>query len=335
MKTIIPVTKIGFHGETGDARSPESFPLPACMTSLAEALGVDFGTEIIHAHNREYLHRRGNREFLAASGMAFGLLWHDALCMSALDLTQIAPVGETVRRAFGWAGLACEMLHSADGVSGDMALEKVRASIDRGAPVLGFGLFDPPECALIAGYDEDALIGWSHFQGAANLPCEDNGMFRLTGWKKDWWAFVISGARVEKRRTLEEVFSTAREVMAMTRAEGYRAGQAAYDAWIELLGAGDVDEKTLEARFSYHHNILFSLAELRAWGGDFLSSHGAMRAGRAFKEIHDLCWAADAVAREGKWRTLQSAEGRQALIEIIERIRALDLEAAGALAVDA
>ena len=73
--------------------------------------------------------------------------------------------------------------------------------------------------------------------------------------------------------------------------------------------------------FGYHHAILFNLAEARCWCGDFLLKHG-VEAGNHFKNIHDLCWKADAavhtaadMAEDGK---------KQALIGVMKAIREED-----------
>lgn len=76
---ILPVRRVGFYGNTGDDRSPESFPLPACMASVMETLGEGYGDITIYAHNRSYTKRLANHAFLGASGMAFGLLWSDTM----------------------------------------------------------------------------------------------------------------------------------------------------------------------------------------------------------------------------------------------------------------
>ncbi len=52
-------------------------------------------------------------------------------------------------------------------------IKKIVESIDKGYPVLTFGIVGPPICSIIFGYDEngDVLIGWSQF---TDEPKEDN-----------------------------------------------------------------------------------------------------------------------------------------------------------------
>ena len=123
MKKIIPVTKVAFHGSTGDNRSPEDLALPACMASLMEALGENYEIQTIHAHNQEYTKRTANDQFLGASGMAFGLLWHKEFCMSSMDVMQVNEHNETIRRAFAWAGYQYELIEN-NGSNTDEVFEK-------------------------------------------------------------------------------------------------------------------------------------------------------------------------------------------------------------------
>ncbi len=332
MKKVIPVTRVGFHGQTGDDRSPESFAFPACMTSLMEALGDPNSVVKIRAHDRSWHHRSGNDRFLGATGMAFGLLWREDHCRSTLDLTQINDHNETIRRAFAWAGYDYRILTHGEDCA---PWEEICASIDCGVPVLAFGLFDPPECAIITGYDEQGhtLIGWSHFQD--NLPTEDNGMFRCTGWEESWWKLVLPGARSVP--TLDHAAALAHGLRIMescsTPEDGDAlAGQAAYDAWIQsLLALGSADTAACEDWYAYHHEILFHLAELRAWGGHFLEECGAEEAAVCFHRIHDLCWAADAVTDPAGAAALADADKREALAQVLRQIRDQDLAAAASL----
>ena len=326
MKKILNVRKVAFHGKTGDNRSPESFPFPACMASLTEALGVPDPIETIHAHGTTYEKRTANDAYLAASGMAFALLWHREYCPSALDVMQAVGHETCIRRAFAWAGYDYALFERT-GDNAEAAKKAVFAAIDRGAPVLAFGVIDPPECALIAGYDGDALLGWSHF--GEELPHEENGMFRAENWQNDWWLFAVPGEKTARSLTYADVKSFGLSVMEKTEADGYIAGLAAYDEWLRVLE--DLADDGTEAFFNFHHMLLFSLAELRAWGANFLREAGAPDAAQCFSDIHDLCWKADAVTKNGGAASLKAPETRAALAAVIREIRAKDVQAMGYL----
>ncbi len=333
MKRMLDVTKVGFYGNTGDDRSPESFPLPACMASLCEAVTGEKERVVIRASDRALMKRPANSRFLAASGMAFGLLWDKAHCPSALDLTQVNDDVETVRRCFAFAGLACDIVPVAD-TDRELLKQKIVASVDRGAPVLAFGFFEPPECALVAGYDDggETLLGYSHFQDVAGLPREENGMFRLENWQ-DGWYVAIPGEKTAPTLDVKTALENGLAILRATELSGYLAGQAAYDAWIgELEKAGDLPEDEQKALYKYHHDILFSLAELRCWGADFALEAGAARLASCFTEMHDVCWQADAAAGGKGYKALASEEGRAAGARAVCRLKALDKRAEHLLA---
>lgn len=308
----LDVQKIGFH--RGENRTPEDFTFPAAMTSIMEYLDEDFRrTKIIHAHSREYTQRVPNIEFVAASGIGFALLWEKNFCMSAMDLMQAGSYEKGIENAFAWAGWAYER------VSGEAMLRHAVAAIDDGRPFIAFGdITDPPETALICGYDNEGktLVGWSFFQdGMATI---ENGMFRVSDWESHIWDMFIPTQKTERTLSPRDIVAFGVEIMEKTQVDGYFAGDAAYAAWQDALAAcGTADAKL----FDYHHNILFNLAEARAWCGDFLKSQ-EISAGKHFNAIHDLCWKANAAAPNAE--ALADPEKRAALLRIMEEIRAED-----------
>lgn len=311
MKTLL-LRKIGFSGTTGDDRSPESFPFPAAMTSIMEYLKEDLPVETIHAHGRSYTRRRGNLDFVAASGIGFALLWDRNLCFSAMDLLQAAPYDRGIANAFAWAGWEYEQ------VKGEIMRSKAVAAIDKGIPLIALGLTDVPEAALICGYDQDGetLIGWSHFQ--EGMQTIENGMFQKSGWQDSTWMLIIPTRRVGRSFTLPNLLAVGVEIMSQSQIEGYLAGDAAYAAWCTAIE--DAVEEN-EAFYQYHHNILFNLAEARAWCGDFLKGSG-VKAGRHFHHIHDLCWEADAAAPNAA--AMAQSENRKKLLAVMDQIRKED-----------
>lgn len=330
MSAILQVKRVGFSGRTGDDRSPESFAFPACLTSLLEAMGDESPVRTIYAHDTSYTKRVVNDRILAASGMAFGFLWDPAYCFSAMDLMQVTPHEETIRRAFDWVGRAYTMVDNSGAASAQEACARIVRAIDGGAPVLAFGLFDHPECALVAGYEDEGqtLLGWSHFQDDFGLPTHENGMFRLTGWHGAWWRFVFVGERCESKLTPREVLAHGLAVMRQEEADGYLAGQRAYRALREDIAAlREADDAALGRRFGYHHALLFNLAEARCWGANFLREAGAPEAAACFSRIHDLCWEADAVTRAQGAAACRDDDNIRRLCDIVGQIASLDREA--------
>ncbi len=318
---ILPVRRVGFMGCTDDDRSPESFPLPACMTSLMEALGDGYGDVTIYAHNRSYTKRLGNHKFLGASGMAFGLLWSESLDYRTMDLTMISPFDEIIRRVFAFAGYTYELIEAGE-YEIDEVYRKILRAIDDGKPILMSGLFGQPESAIIAGYENlgKSLVGWSHFQNEAEVGKTENGMFRMSDWEDKWESIVITQKNVGRSLTYEEALLNGLENMRKTNVGGYLVGYAAFDKWIEML---ECAEPTSEF-YRYHVSILFNYAELRAWGCDFLNNAGLREAADTFMSIHDLCWKADAAAKEGEFAL---REKREKVVEVMREIVSLDHKA--------
>ncbi len=316
---ILPVRKVGFIGNTNDDRSPESFPLPACMASLMETLGEGYGDITIYAHNRSYTKRLANHAFLGASGMAFSLLWSDAYDPRTMDVSLTEPLSETVRRIFAFAGYTYDLFIAGD-YNKDTVYREILHSIDAGKPVIMFGLFQHSECAIIAGYEDlgGVLLGWSHFQGEGKVETADNGMFRISDWDDSWTSIVILREKTERTFSYRDALKNGLAEMRKTEACGYAAGAAAFDAWISAVSQPEVSP----ALCRYHTDILFNYAELRAWGSDFLRDAGLESAADAFMQIHDLCWQADAAACGEQGFAL--LENRRKVAEILGQMASLD-----------
>jgi hypothetical protein len=347
-KRVLDVVKVGFHGNTGDNRSPESFAFPACMASLMQYLGENYPIMEIEAHNQKYKMRTANLHFMAASGMAFGLLWHREYCMSCMDLMQVNDHNATIKHAYDWAGYEFEVVEkSQEDNNREYIKEKIIESINKGVPVLAFGIIGPPECLIINGYDNngDVFIGWSHFQEWEKCDKEPNGMFRKTDWYEGLWKIVITGKKIGRMVTIKNILSLGLSIMQKTESEGYFAGLAAYDEWVKYVlnpELENVNDETLKARHGLHHHLVGNLAEARCWGGEFLihisqeiEDENIKGVVKCFKDIHDLCWKVWGVLGEyGQkevWKGFRNNEKRKKIAAILADIKSLDEEAIGYL----
>lgn len=341
MSVKLDVRSVGFlNNLKNDMRSPESLALPACLTSLMEYIGEDARWQTIRAHGREYTKRKLYDGILAASGMAFGLLWHPEVCPSSFDLTQVNDHDETIRRAFAYTGYDCEIVEkTAD--NAERMKELITASIDRGRPALAFGIVGPPECAIVCGYDSggDTLFGWSHFQSNEPADCEHNGMFRKTDWHEDMWKIVLCGG---KREPENDLLGIIRRGIAITAAEeigGYYSGRRAYEAWINYVNDSvyeDMRDEQLRGRFWFHHTLVGNHAEARCYLGNFLhESAGEDKELHAiadlYDDIHTACWqlwdATDGWQNPDNFKALRVREKREKAAAIIREIERLDFEA--------
>jgi len=286
---------------------------------LMETLGEGYGDITIYAHNRSYTKRLANHAFLGASGMAFGLLWSDEMDYRTMDLTQITPLEEVVRRIFAFAGYTHELFEAGE-YDKNTVYRKIINAIDSGTPVITFGLFGHPECAIIAGYENlgASLVGWSHFQTEEAIETTENGMFRISDWDENWTSIVILHDKVGRSLTYTDALTHGLSLMQKTEAAGFFAGYAAFAHWIDMVSAETVTTEL----YAYHKAILFNYAELRAWGSDFLNDAGCTEAGTVFMRIHDLCWEVDAAAKGEE--AFAVYENRCKVTDILREIVRLD-----------
>ena len=147
----------------------ENFFLDSAIYSIAEFMGVKYDN--------------GFTPFAAITGDLFTYMYSDTIpCDSGLTNYVIMP--DRVLKAFESIGCGCEYL-SKEEINRDIpsAVQKIRASVDRGIPVLAWGVGGVPglrhsglmpEGALIGGYDDDVLL--THlYCGAERLPDESCG----------------------------------------------------------------------------------------------------------------------------------------------------------------
>ncbi len=345
MSVKLDVRSVGFiQNLKNDMRSPESFALPACVTSLMEYIGEDARWQTIRAHNREYTKRKLYDAILAATGMAFGLLWHPEVCPSSFDLMQVNDHDTTIRRAFDYVGYDCEIVERTDANFKDMK-RRITHSIDAGRPVLAFGIVGPPECSIVCGYDSggDTLFGWSHFQSNDPADCELNGMFRTSDWHKNVWKIVVCGEKKTPQTALLDIIRHGIAITTANDLDGYLAGIAAYDAWADYVANPayeSISDDELRGRYWFHDMLVGNYAESRCYLGDFLrdaarDDPALIKTAAYYGEIHDTCWQIWAAA--GGWqnpksyKALRDAEKRETIAKLIRKVQGLDFAAVDVL----
>jgi RNA polymerase sigma factor (sigma-70 family) len=220
---------------------------------------------------------------MGASGGAFKLLWHPQWCPSSGDLVVLGE--EPIRRVFQAIGRDYEMVMRAEGDAQAAELrQRLMESINRGRPVLAFGVVGPETC-VVAGYEEEGTValGHSYFHDGSQ------GYFR----KGNWWEEADPSDEVgefahgcggivtvgEKVKTPSDILRAtldwAVELIRAPERDGYVSGLAAYDAWAAALQrdedfpAGDLE--ALDFRCLVNANVLLCvLKEARASAAGFL-----------------------------------------------------------------
>jgi hypothetical protein len=321
------VPKVSFY--EGGPRCPEDIILPSIMRAILEFLGEkDFGCKHCLAQNPECKIFCSYSFFVGVSGAGSYFSWKDGWHPdnSALVYMAADPFAAE-RQVFKAAGYANEILEKTPGQEDESLFrQRIIESIDKGMPVIAYGVVGPPEPCLITGYDEDGavLIGWNFFQKdpdfATGLEFEPNGSFRKGDWFKDTPSLLVIGEKHERpslkdvyREALEWDGQVARLPMAKpepTAPEDYRSrhnGLAAYTAWAaHLLRDEDFpagDEPVLRWRHQIHDFAVGTLAEARWYGSQFLIeaanpdfhpplsyAENIYHAAACYTAEHDLMW---------------------------------------------
>jgi hypothetical protein len=285
------------HFYEGGKRCPEDIALPSVMRAVLEYLGeTDYGCKHCLARSPDCKVLCTYAFLVGVSGAASYLSWKegwhgDNPVIFYMSDDAAAPE----RHIFEAIGYEFEWVTKENGRDNEATFrQRIVESIQRGMPVLGYGVIGPPEPSIVAGYDQggDVLIGWSFFQGFpecnAGVEFEPSGQFRKRDWFRDTECLLIVGDKVDKP-SLEQTCRTALEwMLQVTRTpmvhpepdapEHYRqrhTGLAAYDAWAEHLLRDEEwpagDEATLRAHHRVHEHAVGTVAEARWYGSVFLA----------------------------------------------------------------
>jgi RNA polymerase sigma factor (sigma-70 family) len=214
---------------------------------------------------------------MGVSGGAFRLFWCRKWCPSSGDLMLIGL--EPAKRAFRALGYAWDWFgkNSTPGEK-ERFREIIAESIDRGRPVLATGIIGPSEHGVVAGYQEDALLGWSFFQEDAQ------GYYKKADWYEGAFDLLVVLGGKTRRPSQREILRGALEwAVELARLREFRAygggdyacGLNAYDEWAAALlrdedfPAGDLE--TLTFRCNVNTSVvLANLRDARAAAAGFL-----------------------------------------------------------------
>ncbi|MBN2389319.1 MAG: hypothetical protein JXR84_01265 [Anaerolineae bacterium] len=320
------------HFYEGGKRCPEDIIIPSVMRATLEYLGEeDYGCKHCPIRGQASKVFCTYSHLVGVSGAAAFLSWKegwhgDNIALFFMD----ADAGAVERHIFEAIGYAYEAVMKEEGRDNKAEFrQRIIESIDRGMPVLGYGVVGPPEPSIITGYDEggDVLIGWSFFQnfpdfnaGVEFEPAAEGqpvGYFRKHDWFKDTENLLIIGEKQPKPSLAEVSRDALRWLLKVTRTpmvrpepdapEWYRHrhnGLAAYDAWADhLLRDAEWpadDEATLRAHHQIHEDAVSTVAEARWYGSVFLAEiaeHFAAEPGKLGTTEHVLhaaaCYAAE------------------------------------------
>jgi len=319
------------HFFEGGKRCPEDIILPSVIRAVLEYLGEkDYGCKHCLAQNPDCKVLCTYAFLVGVSGAASFLSWKEGWHGDNTALFYMsADAAAPERHIFEAIGYEHEWVIKQEGRDNEAVFrQRIAESIQRGMPVLGYGIVGPPEASIVAGYDEggDVLIGWSFFQNfpefKAGVEFEPAAVlqppyFRKRDWFKSTECLLIIGKKVDKP-SLEETCRTALQWMLkvsrtpMVRPEPeapewYRQrhnGLAAYDAWAAHLLRDEEwpadDEAILRAHHRIHDDAVGTVAEARWYGSLFLAqlvegfAGGPGKHGKMAEILHAAaCYAAE------------------------------------------
>jgi AraC-like DNA-binding protein len=230
---------------------PELTPYAASLKTAMQYIGV---ADIPYAH------------YLCVSGAAFRLMWNTA-CWDGGNvdiLVMDEDPTEPLVRALRAAGRSFRMIFKEtvnathlqgrfrtgeDTVYGGKAdfVRLITEQIDKGVPVVAFGVMGPPEACVVTGWREggEALLGWNFFQDmpeqAGVVERTEEGYFLRRGWfeHRDTIGVIAVGdcaGTPELRDVVRDSLGYAVKVMSPRRVGTYEGGLNAFDAWAAALG---------------------------------------------------------------------------------------------------
>ena len=137
-------------------------------------------------------------------------------------------------------------------------IRKIVNAIDKGLPVLTFGIVGPPVCSIICGYAEDGelLIGWSQFtgeieEGKIHDHVISENYFQVRDGLNESYALIFIGDKKERPSVEESLRQSVLNIpkwVNLPPDDRTIFGQAAFEAWADSLLCDEefMDESMLE-----------------------------------------------------------------------------------------
>ena len=224
----------------------ENYMFPSCMRSAMVALGEDPAFDFAF--------------FAGVTGDFFTQIWCKPRWQYNDSYSTVCKDSQApIRAAFDACGYDYEYVtYEAIQSSKAACVRKIVASIDKGLPVLTFGIVGPPVCSIICGYADDGkvLIGWSQFtgeieEGKIHDHVISENYFQVRDGLDESYALIFIGDKKE-RPSIEE--SLRQSILNIPRWVNLPPdnrtvfGQTAFEAWADSLLCDEdfVDEMMLE-----------------------------------------------------------------------------------------
>jgi len=357
------VPRVNFY--EGGPRCPEDICLSSVLRAITEYLDdPDYGCNKCHSRTPNCNVPCSYSFFVGVTGAGFYLSWKDGWHLDNSAAFYLdADTAAMEKRAFKALGYSFELLMPDQQAQ---FIPRIAESLQRGMPVISYGIIGPPEPGLITGYDEggEVILGWNFFQNfELGIKKEPSGYYRKCDWAKDVQSLLIIGekdARPSLKATYREALAHGLAVShtPMVRPElgapeAYRQrhnGLAAYTAWAGHLQRDEDfpvgDETVLQQRHQVHNDAVGTVAEARWYASQFLLGmtlegdahihNGAIEdlyhAAALYAGEHGLMWAlwdlAGGISNPEAWKQFADPAVRRKMVPIILQARRKDAEAA-------
>lgn len=227
----------------------ENYMFPSCMHSAMGALGENKAFDFLF--------------FAGVTGDLFTQLWLSPKWQYNDSYSQtchhtLLPI----RNAFSACGYDYEYVPKNEIQKNKTKyIQKIVESIDKGIPVLTFGIVGPPTCSIILGYDENGsvLIGWSQFTDEPHPDSDgphveyvsDNYFQKRNGLEKSD-ALIFIGKKRYTSSIADGIRSSIQNIpdyLTLPATERIVFGEQAFNAWADSLLDDSCfqDESTLAA----------------------------------------------------------------------------------------
>lgn len=211
----------------------ENYMFPSCMRSVMAAFNED------RAYDFSF--------FAGVSGDFFTQLWLEPKWRYIDSYSNVCKASQKpIQAAFDACGYEYTYVDNTQIKEKEaVMLQRIIASIDKGLPVLAFGIVGPPNCSIICGYAQEGkqLIGWSQFTGELkedeliDQVCAEN-YFQAENDLTHIEALIFFGKkkpRVSIADNIKHSILNIPALAALPSTEELRMGKEAFDAWADSL----------------------------------------------------------------------------------------------------
>lgn len=211
----------------------ENYMFPSCMRSAMSALNED------EAYDFSF--------FAGVCGDLFTQIWLEPKWRYTDSYSNVCKDTQLpLRYAFNACGYEYSYVTKEELQTDQQRyLQKIVASIDKGMPVLAFGIVGPPVCSIVCGYGNEGelLIGWSQFSGEQQ---EDEifdhefseHYFQVRNGLDHCDALIFFGRKKEKKSMKEAMITSIQRIPKMASlpsTDEVYFGRNAFEAWADSL----------------------------------------------------------------------------------------------------